>query len=408
MQRDLPFLSTQSVATATGVLAAITNAHALSETERDRLESAYGALGSHLTEHEVFKNVTLEVHPQGSMLLGTTTRPEGKVEIDVDLVVLLVQKLNERIESAALLSTLYEVVKEHTDRHDLGIHLKRRCVQIEYAGSMHADATPIVHSPHAYDRYGDTYAVVPDRDLSRYLGTNPKGYGKWFFEAAALMPTFRMYRAIGELTAKADVMPLPSLEVFDRLLARIVQLFKIHRNICFADNNDFCPPSCLITTLVAHAYRRAVQHTFDSPLDLILAIWQDMPTYIRREPLANGRERWTLDNPTAAGDNLADRLNEGNRQHQFNAWYLRFQDDFLELIEQANSRQGVAALSARVKKSYGDKSARGIATAMTQMANRQRGAQRIIVPTAIASGAGSTAAPSIGMASQTHRFFGRH
>ena len=408
MQRDLPFLSSQSVATATGVLAAITNAHALTETERERLKSAYEVLGTHLTEHDAFKNVTLEVHPQGSMLLGTTTRPEGKIEIDVDLVVLLVQRLNERIDCAALLSALYDVVKEHTDRHDLDIQLKRRCVQIEYAGSMHADATPIVHSPHAYDRYGDTYAVVPDRDLSRYLGTNPRGYGKWFSEAAALMPTFRMHRAMAELTAKADVTPLPSLEVFDRLLARIVQLFKIHRNICFADNNDFCPPSCFITTLVAHAYRRMLQYTFDSPLDLILTIWQDMPTYIQREPLPNGRERWILDNPTATGDNLADRLNEGNRQQQFNVWYLRFRDDFLELIAQAHSQQGVAALSARVKKSYGDKSARGIATAMTQMANRQRTAQRIIVPSAIASSAGVAVTPSIGMASQTHRFFGRH
>ncbi len=49
MQRDLPFLSTQSVATATGVLASNPNAHALTETERERLKSAYDALGTHLT-----------------------------------------------------------------------------------------------------------------------------------------------------------------------------------------------------------------------------------------------------------------------------------------------------------------------------------------------------------------------
>jgi hypothetical protein len=34
-------------------------------------------------------------------------------------------------------------------------------------------------------------------------------------------------------------------------------------------------------------------------------------------------------------------------------------------------------------------------------------AQRIIIPGAIASAAGTAAAPSIGIASQTHRFFGR-
>jgi hypothetical protein len=408
MQHDLPLLSTSAVAMATGVLAAITNAHALTKTERERLESAYKAIAEHLAEHDDFRHVTIEVHPQGSMLLGTTTRPEGKIEIDVDLVVLLVQRLHEQVDCSTLLSALFHAIKEHTDRYELGIKPKRRCVQIEYAGAMHADATPVVHCPHAYDRYGATYAVVPDRDLSRYIGTNPKGYRQWFSEAAAVTPMFTMYRAMAELTAKADVIPLPSLEVFDRLLSRIVQLFKIHRNICFANNTDFCPPSIFITTLIAHAYRRALQQTFTSPLDLILTIWQDMPTYIDRKLLGDGREKWVLDNPTATGDNLADRMNQGNRQQQFNAWHLRFREDFLELIAQANSQQGADALTARIKKSYGEKSTKGIATAMTQLAERQRAAQRIIIPSTTASGAGVAAAPSIGIASQTHRFFGRH
>ncbi len=407
MQRDLPLLSTPAVAAASGVLAAITNAHALTETERERLESAYKTIADHLAEHDEFKDVTLEVHPQGSMRLGTTTRPEGKIEIDVDLVVLLIKGLHNRVSCSTLLSVLFDAMKEHADRHELGIKLKRRCVQIEYVGAMHADATPVVHCPHAHDRYGPTYAVVPDRDLSRYLGTNPKGYAQWFSEAAAHMPTFTLYRAMAELTAKADIIPLPSLEVFDRLLARIVQLFKIHRNICFANNTDFCPPSIFITTLIVHAYRRALPHTYASPLDLILAIWQDMPRYIQRDPLPNGREKWTLDNPTAHGDNLADRLNEGDRQQQFIAWHVRFRDDLLELIVQANSEQGVTALTTRIKKSYGEKSARGLATAMRESADRQRMAQRIIIPGAIASAAGAAAAPSIGIASQTHRFFGR-
>jgi hypothetical protein len=407
MQRDLPLLSTPAVAVANGVLAGITNAHALTDTERERLESAYKAIADHLAKHDEFRNVTLEVHPQGSMLLGTTTRPEGKIEIDVDLVVLLIKGLHNQVSCSTLLCVLFDAIKEHTDRCELGLKLKRRCVQIEYAGAMHADATPVVHCPHAQDRYGATYAVVPDRDLSRYLGTNPKGYAQWFAEAAARMPTFTLDRAMAELTAKADIIPLPSLEVFDRLLARIVQLFKIHRNVYFASHTDFCPPSIFITTLIVHAYRRALQHTYASPLDLILAIWQGMPTYIQRDGLPNGREKWTLDNPTAHGDNLADRMNESNRQQQFTTWHVRFRDDLLELIAQANSEQGVSALTTRIKKSYGDKSARGLTASMVQAADRQRMDKRIFIPGPITSAGAAAAAPSIGMASQTHRFFGR-
>ena len=43
-------------------------------------------IGDFLSEHPFFGGLTVEVHPQGSMALGTTTKPEGKAEFDVDLV----------------------------------------------------------------------------------------------------------------------------------------------------------------------------------------------------------------------------------------------------------------------------------------------------------------------------------
>jgi hypothetical protein len=119
---------------------------------------------------------------------------------------------------------------------------------------MHADVAPVVHHPRHFGLHGETYGLIPDRDLERYVGTNPKGYGRWFESLAALMPAFTQRDALVEL-AKADVVPLPSHAVFDRLLSRIVQLFKIHRNNFFVKHNDLCPPSIFVTTLVAHAYR---------------------------------------------------------------------------------------------------------------------------------------------------------
>ena len=97
----------------------------------------------------------------------------------------------------------------------------------------------------------------------------------------------------------------------------------------------------------------------------------------------------------------ANSLHGGNRQQQFNAWHVRFRDDLLELIAQANSGQGVTALTTRIRKAYGEKSARGLAASMAQAADRQRAAQRIVIPGAIASAAGAAAGPSIGIASQT-------
>ena len=293
MHRDLPqgrasnvvALPPQAVAVATGALVAITDAHSLTKSQRDRLESAYGAIGSHMAEHEQFGPITIEVHPQGSMVIGTTTRPEGKAEVDVDLVLSLVEGLHAHVNCGPLLDAAYQALLPHAERHELTIKRKRRCIQLQYANEMHADVTPVIRHPRPFGLHGDTFGLVPDRDLSCYLGTNPKGYGRWFGTTAALMPVFTMRRDL-EILVKADVVPLPSLAVFDRLLSRIVQLFKIHRNVSSPTHLDLCPPSVFITTLIVHAYRDAVGLVFASPLDLLLNIWRDMPRHVSANPQA--------------------------------------------------------------------------------------------------------------------------
>ncbi len=144
MHRDLPHgrasdvvsLPSQAVAAAAGALVAITDAHSLTQSQRERLESAYGAIGSHMAEHEQFGPITIEVHPQGSMLTGTTTRPEGKAEFDVDLVLSLVEGLHDHVDCDPLLHAVYQALVEHAKRHDLKIQRKRRCIQLRYANEM--------------------------------------------------------------------------------------------------------------------------------------------------------------------------------------------------------------------------------------------------------------------------------
>jgi len=47
--------------------------------------AGYESIGEFLSEHPFFGRLTVEVHPQGSMAIGTT-KPEGKAQFDVDLV----------------------------------------------------------------------------------------------------------------------------------------------------------------------------------------------------------------------------------------------------------------------------------------------------------------------------------
>jgi hypothetical protein len=271
---------------------------------------------------------------------------------------------------------------------------------------MHADVTPVIHHPQVVGLHGDTFGLVPDRDLSRYMDTNPKGYGRWFDTSAARMPMFTLRKGL-EVYAKADVVPLPAIAIFDRLLSRIVQLMKIHRNIFFAAQGPcLCPPSVVITTLVVHAYNAAVAHTFSSPLDLLLEIWREMPRYIRWERDHRGRQIWYVPNPAAPRDNLADRMNESrDRQDSFRDWHDRFGEDLLALIAQADSNSGLDVLSKTITKTFGAIAGKRVNAAMVGAINSQRSAGQVSVP--LRSTASAIAAvPTITMSSRAHGFFG--
>lgn len=413
MNRDLPQdltndvagLPSQVLAAAAGALVAITDAHALTQTQRERLESAYKAVGSHLAEDKVFSSITREVHPQGSMLLGTTTRPEGKTEFDVDLVLSLVPRLHERWNCVLLLDAAYEALKEHAKQHNLKIHKKRRCIQLQYANEMHADVTPIIHNPQIYGLHCDTMGLVPDRNLYRYLGTNPKGYGKWFDSSALLMPVFTMRRSL-DIAAKADVIPLPSQAVFDRLLSRIVQLFKIHRIVYFSDKIDLCPPSAFLTTIIVHAYRDAASASFASPMDFLLYVWRKMPDYIQVQS-SYDHNIWVVENPAAEGDNLADRMNSlPARKVAFREWYIQFHEDLISLIKQVGSKGGIDTLSKSVTSTYGEVAGKSINTTVLTSTQTQRTSRQVIVPRGAGTAGSLAAAPAIAMSSQSHNFFG--
>lgn len=402
---DLAGLPTQVATAAAGALVAITDAHALTQTQRERLKSAYDAIGSHLAEHKKFNSITMEVHPQGSMLIGTTTRPEGKAEFDVDLVLSLVPGLHEKVNCKSLLDAAHEALTEHANKHDLAIHRKCRCIQLQYADEMHADITPVILHPQTYGLHCDTMGLVPDRELQRYLATNPKGYGKWFDTSAALMPEFSLRRTM-DIVAKADVIPLPSQAVFNRLLSRIVQLFKIHRNAYFSASTDLSPPSVFITTLIVHAYRDAIGEKFETPMDLMFYIWRNMPRYIQFQP---GYEHyWILENPTASGDNLADRMNTvPARKKAFENWHMQFYQDLTGLIKQLSAKGGVDALAKNVTLAYGPVAGRSINTAVLASTEAQRASGRVIVPKGVGIASGLAATPSIAMPSRPHNFFGR-
>jgi hypothetical protein len=141
---------------------------------------------------------------------------------------------------------------------------------------------------------------------------------------------------------------------------------------------------------------------------MLLRISSEMRRYIVHEAIGAGRERWTVDNPAAAGDNLADRMNSTpERQQAFLIWHDKFHKDLVDLIQQAGSAQGIDTLVKRASAAYGTAAGRAIADAAAKAIEAQRAARRVSFPARATSAAGAVAAPTIALASQPHRFFGR-
>lgn len=405
MHRDFPLTlpsSEDALVGASGALAAITQAHSLSDTERERLKSSYESIGEFLSEHSFFGGLTIEVHPQGSMAIGTTTKPEGKAEFDVDLVARLTSSA-QRQNAVYLLQQLDEAMGEYAERHDLKVEPKRRCTQVQYANAMHTDVTPVIDWPSHLEAYGDVAGLVPDRERGEHLGTNPRGYVRFFNGAAALLPRFSLMESRQAL-AKADVLPLPGPSAWARPLARYVQLFKIHRNILFATHPELAPTSTFITTQVALAYADLVRPgvAFQSPVHLLLAIFAKMPEYVT-VGYCDGREHWVLCNPTHRKENLADRMNSGDRQDAYRQWRARFAQDVTSLSEMYLPHgAGLKALVNSVQNSFGTLASKALTDSYAAGAARERahGMARIYVPAVVGS------ASVLPLASHAHTFFG--
>lgn len=403
--------STRSSARFFYLVDAIGRLHEPTQTQLDALESSYVSTGEFLAECSEFKGYLHEIHSHGSRQLGTLVRPmdESREGFDIDLIARLLPAAMGKYEGpnapVRLLNDLHSAVERYAKGHGLGIRRWERCVTLEYAGGMFADIAPVIDAPSQFGLYGDTLGRIPDRDKRLYDLTNPRGYTKGFDKAAAISPVFTSILAFSEALnteKRADVVPLPdSQEVFGRLLSRLVQLLKLHRNVAFGQTtsgaDDLAPSSIFITTLAAAAYAVQAPRPHDSPLELLLDIVETLPDYFERAPLPNGGEYWVLANPSAPGENLASSMNTPARQAAFNSWHGLIKKQLTDIVEAIERNAGMDVLLPKVEAGFGKRAARAIRDEEA----RQRQSAKSIGKVALVS-----AGASIATTARAHTFFG--
>jgi hypothetical protein len=342
----------------------------LTTAQLETARTSYEAVAEWLSASENPLLNWIEIYAHGSAGLGTTVRPIGREDFDVDLICKVLLFTADR-PPAELKRIVGDRLKQNA-RYASMLEEKKRCWRLNYAREYHLDISPTITNV-GCDNGGE---LVPDKKLREFKPTNPKGYKTLFERRAALTPRLRMRKAIAA-DDRAQVEPFPAHTVAKGILRRTVQLLKRHRDVHFQEIvEDVAPISIILTTLAAQAYEYCVKNfTFDSELDALIATIRLMPHFIDR-PFVNGRRIYIVANETTIGENFAERWNsEPARAAAFYAWHEKALADF----EALHNLEGIDVIVRSLGKSLGNSVVGKVVDARVETVSQARGGKKLYV-----------------------------
>ncbi|MGD0904306.1 MAG: nucleotidyltransferase [Terracidiphilus sp.] len=188
------------------------------------------------------------IYPQGSMRIGTTVKPLGREEYDLDFVCEFQVPASQMGSPLDLLKHVAHRLREHKVYREL-LEVKNRCVRLNYANEFHLDILPACPDP----KSGRDCIVVPDRQSQAWKPSNPRGYADWFEDRCAIT----LFVEFSKHAFAADAEPIPAQEASHEkaTLKHVVQLLKRWRDIYYQNRCDEAPISMVLTTLAAQFYR---------------------------------------------------------------------------------------------------------------------------------------------------------
>lgn len=342
MQRDnqISFLTTRKKQEIVELLDRLGQQIEITETRYEEAKARYETVGTWLAESTSPYLHHSQIYPQGSIALGTTIKPLTTAEFDVDLVCLL-PPLDYQLDAKVVKALIGDRLKEHGSYREMLIE-KQRCWRINYANKFHLDITPSITNPSCHQG-GE---LVPDKELSKWKPTNPRGYISKFDQYAAMKPTFSPIY-MDSVEARATIAPLPEQTMSKPILKRIVQLLKRHRDKRFANTPQsyLAPISIIITTLAGRAYAKCVGQVYADAFDFITAVIREMPTFIH-----GGSGQYVIENETTIGENFADKWNKDERLVMaFYEWH----GDVLTSVESLLQMDGMDQIAEGLSNKFG-------------------------------------------------------
>lgn len=319
----------------------------LSAGQHQNAEDRYNTIGELLQDREPTAAFDPRISAQGSMLLGTTLRPEGRREYDLDLLCTLQVRPSEVDRPSQLLELVEAPLRSH-GTYETMLEEKpfSRCVRVRYKDEFHLDIVPCCPDPNS----SDGAILVPDRNSETWQPGNPPAYAKWF-EAKA---TTIFAKALREAIA-----PLPGYEAADRKLPlqRVVQLLKRWRDVKFADNPKQAPSSIVLTTLAGLHYQ-GEESVYASMSSVLRGILGSLPQV----------GRLVVWNPVHDEDLSESWDDDIQAYHRFVAGIRELTVAWNELV----SIQGIDAVTKQLATMFKSESPRLVVKAQLESVNRMK------------------------------------
>lgn len=344
----------------------------------------YEGVGAWLAKADAVVLRPLKIYLQGSTALGTTVKPIGRDEHDVDLVA-HVPGLSSATSPGALKKLIGDRLRENGHYAPL-LEEKPRCWRLSYANEFHLDITPSIVNP-LCAMGGE---LVPDRKVKEWCPSNPKGYRDLFQKRASLKPRIRLLEAATEKGVRAEVEPFPMARGPKGILRRTVQLLKRHRDQHFLGQDACLPPiSVVITTLASRSYEYCVaSFVYENEFDLLCDVVRHMVAFIDCSTTA-GKTQWFVWNETTQGENFAEKWNSDPRRSEaFFSWHRRALAD----IETLADTSGIDAVTKALRESFGRGPAdNALATLTAQVSAARTQGQLAVTPALGLTVAGASA-----------------
>lgn len=375
----------------TGILEQICQELELTPTQFETAKSRYEAVGRHLSEADSPLLAVSEIYPQGSISIGTTVKPLGREEFDIDLVC-LVPSLAPAASPGFLKKLIGDRLRSNGRYRDI-LEEKPRCWRINYANEFHLDITPSIPNPSC----GNGGELVPDKKLQAWKASNPRGYRERFEEMAKLHPVLLLQKAeMAQMRAGLEALPQPTK--FKGLLKRCVQICKRHRDLWF-EGSELAPISVIITTLAARSYAFcAAKGMYETELDFLIDVIRRMPQFIETRQV-DERTLYFILNETTVGENFAEKWNQDTRRATaFYKWNRRILGDIEELM----TIEGLDSLQKAMSRSFGESIVGRAFSSVTQSIS----AERISGMLGVTPGLGLTVASPRSVSVRPNTFFG--